>query len=347
MAQYVKATNFASKDALLTGDPNKIVKGAEIDDEFSAIQTAVNSKADTLSPTLTGTPLAPTATAGTVSTQVATTAFVDTAVTNAKVSPAFTGTPTAPTAVVGTNTTQVATTAFVNAEIANDITAPLALKAPLASPALTGTPTAPTATAGTNTTQVATTAFVTTAVDNFVVQTGDIADSAVTTAKIANDAVTTAKIAPTGVSAGTYGSASAIPIVTVNAEGQVTSATTSAVAPSLTLITKTNVFSGTTSGSFNVSLPTSLFGGNTPSFVMFSASAQVTGTTDMRYFYLCADSDTPSNIVMGSTSDDTDQNGTGRGNAASTFVLPYAASQTFIANLYGAQLYINVIGYQL
>ena len=82
MAQYVKATNFASKDALLSGDPNKIVKGAEIDDEFSAIQTSVNSKADTLSPTLTGTPLAPTATAGTVSTQVATTAFVDTAVTN-------------------------------------------------------------------------------------------------------------------------------------------------------------------------------------------------------------------------------------------------------------------------
>ena len=347
MAQYVKATNFASKDALLSGDPNKIVKGTEIDDEFSSIQTAVNSKADTLSPALTGTPTAPTATAGTVSTQIATTSFVDTAVTNAKVSPAFSGTPTAPTAAVGTNTTQVATTAFVNAEIANDITAPLALKAPLASPALTGTPTAPTAAAGTNTTQVATTAFVTTAVDNFVVQTGDIADSAVTTAKIANDAVTTAKIAPTGVSAGIYGSASAIPIVTVNAEGQVTSATTSAVAPSLTLITKTNVFSGTTSGSFNVSLPTSLFGGNTPSFVMFSASAQVTGTTDMRYFYLCANSDTPENIVMGSSSDDTDQGGTGRGNAASTFVLPYAASQTFIANLYGAQLYINVIGYQL
>ena len=86
MAQYVKATNFASKDSLLSGDPNKIVKGTEIDDEFSAIQTAVNSKADTLSPTLTGTPLAPTATAGTVSTQVATTAFVDTAVTNGVVS---------------------------------------------------------------------------------------------------------------------------------------------------------------------------------------------------------------------------------------------------------------------
>jgi hypothetical protein len=41
MAQYVKATNFASKDALLTGDPNKIVKGAEIDDEFNNIQTVL------------------------------------------------------------------------------------------------------------------------------------------------------------------------------------------------------------------------------------------------------------------------------------------------------------------
>ena len=36
-------------------------------------------------------------------------------------SPALTGTPTAPTATAGTNTTQIATTAFVNAEIANDI----------------------------------------------------------------------------------------------------------------------------------------------------------------------------------------------------------------------------------
>ena len=170
MAQYVKATNFASKDALLSGDPNKIVKGTEIDDEFSAIQTAVNSKADTLSPALTGTPTAPTATVGTSTTQLATTAFVNAEIANditaplalkaPLASPALTGTPTAPTAAVGTNTTQLATTAFVNAEIANDITAPLALKAPLASPALTGTPTAPTASFGTSSTQLATTAFV-------------------------------------------------------------------------------------------------------------------------------------------------------------------------------------------
>ncbi|WP_245216443.1 hypothetical protein [Pseudomonas aeruginosa] len=78
-------------------------------------------------------------------------------------SPALTGTPTAPTAAAGTNTTQIATTAFV-AAVKAALDATDALKAPLASPALTGTPTAPTAAAGTNTTQLATTAFVRAAV---------------------------------------------------------------------------------------------------------------------------------------------------------------------------------------
>jgi len=55
MANYLKATDFAAKDALLSGDPNKIVKGTEINDEFDAIQTAVNSKANIQSPTFTGT----------------------------------------------------------------------------------------------------------------------------------------------------------------------------------------------------------------------------------------------------------------------------------------------------
>ena len=76
MANYLKATDFAAKDALISGDPNKIVKGTEINDEFDAIQTAVNSKANTQSPTFTGTPLAPTASPGTITTQIATTAFV-------------------------------------------------------------------------------------------------------------------------------------------------------------------------------------------------------------------------------------------------------------------------------
>jgi hypothetical protein len=76
MSNYTKATDFASKDDLLSGDPQKIIKGAEIDDEFAAIQTAVNSKADSNNSALTGTPTAPTAAAGTNTTQIATTAFV-------------------------------------------------------------------------------------------------------------------------------------------------------------------------------------------------------------------------------------------------------------------------------
>jgi hypothetical protein len=76
MSNYVKATNFFTKDALLTGNPSKIIKGAEIDDEYNAIATAITSKADTTSPTFTGTPIAPTAGAGTNTTQIATTAFV-------------------------------------------------------------------------------------------------------------------------------------------------------------------------------------------------------------------------------------------------------------------------------
>ena len=82
MSNYVKSTDFASKDALLTGDPLKIVSGTEINDEFNAIQTAVNTKADINSPTLTGAPSAPTAGAGTNTTQLATTRFVTTALSN-------------------------------------------------------------------------------------------------------------------------------------------------------------------------------------------------------------------------------------------------------------------------
>jgi hypothetical protein len=82
-------------------------------------------------------------------------------------SPALSGTPTAPTAAAGTNTTQIATTeyAFAAASSASAnsnavANTALLLKADIASPTLTGTPAAPTAAARTNTTQIATTAFV-------------------------------------------------------------------------------------------------------------------------------------------------------------------------------------------
>ena len=79
MSNYTKATNFTAKDSLSTGDPGKLIKGSEIDAEYTAIATAITSKADTASPTFTGTPSAPTAASGTNSTQLATTAFVQAA----------------------------------------------------------------------------------------------------------------------------------------------------------------------------------------------------------------------------------------------------------------------------
>ena len=91
---------------------------------YFTIASAAN-KADLASPSLTGVPLAPTASPGTNTTQIATTAFV-TAADNLKAnlaSPTFTGTPTLPTGTIattqtpGNNTTAVATTAFVTAAV--------------------------------------------------------------------------------------------------------------------------------------------------------------------------------------------------------------------------------------
>tara|TARA_R110000868_G_scaffold116345_4_gene309895 strand:- start:6062 stop:6403 length:342 start_codon:yes stop_codon:yes gene_type:complete len=79
MSNYTKSTNFAVKDGLSVGTAAKRVRGTEIDDEFNAIATAVGTKADTNNTALTGVPTAPTAAAGTNTTQVATTAFASSA----------------------------------------------------------------------------------------------------------------------------------------------------------------------------------------------------------------------------------------------------------------------------
>jgi len=85
MSNYVQSTNFATKDALPTGDPLKIVKGTEINTEFANIAIAVATKADLASPTFTGTPSLPTGTTGVTqsfgnnTTALATTAFVQAA----------------------------------------------------------------------------------------------------------------------------------------------------------------------------------------------------------------------------------------------------------------------------
>lgn len=167
------------------------------------------------SPALTGTPTAPTASTGTYSTQIATTAFVQDSIAaistgvysfNSRtgavtlqssdvtaaltytpanlVSPPLTGTPTAPTAATGTNSTQIATTAFVQTAVSStiagvssfnsrtgavtllgaDVVGALTyIPASLNSPTFVGTPTAPTPATGDNSNLIATTAFVATA----------------------------------------------------------------------------------------------------------------------------------------------------------------------------------------
>ena len=77
MSDYTKATNFTLKDGLTTGDPQKIIKGSEIDAEYSAISNAITSKANLNSPTFTGSPEGPTPTPATdSSSKLATTSFV-------------------------------------------------------------------------------------------------------------------------------------------------------------------------------------------------------------------------------------------------------------------------------
>ena len=89
MSNYTQSTNFATKDALTSGDPLKIVKGTEINTEFVNISVAIATKADLASPTFTGSPVLPTGTTGVTqsannnSTALSTTAYTDAAITAA------------------------------------------------------------------------------------------------------------------------------------------------------------------------------------------------------------------------------------------------------------------------
>ncbi|HFL4078871.1 tail fiber protein [Escherichia coli] len=123
-----------------------------------SVKDLADTKAPIESPSLTGTPTAPTAAQGTNSTQIANTAFVKSAITAL-----INGAP-------GTLDTLKEIAAAINNDpnFSTTINNALALKAPLASPALTGVPTAPTAAQGTNNTQIATTAYVRAAISALV-----------------------------------------------------------------------------------------------------------------------------------------------------------------------------------
>lgn len=109
-----------------TSDANKPVS--------TAGQTALDLKAPLASPTLTGTPIAPTATAGNNSTQIATTAYADAAVAAIIDS--------APATLNTLN--ELADALGDDPSFATTVSTSIGLKAPIASPTFTGTVTIPT-----------------------------------------------------------------------------------------------------------------------------------------------------------------------------------------------------------
>ena len=148
--------------------------------DVTGLQTELNAKAALVSPSFTGTPTAPTAIGGTNTTQLATTAFVQTALAgfgagdmlkssydtnnNGKVDAAEIADAVAWTGVTGKPTSFAPATHSHTIAQVTGLQAAIDAKAGLASPAFTGAPTAPTAAVGSNTTQLATTAFVASAI---------------------------------------------------------------------------------------------------------------------------------------------------------------------------------------
>ena len=147
---------------------------AALGDDANFSTTVTNNlatKAPLASPSLTGTPTAPTASTGTNTTQLATTAFVQTAVSGAggygdSDVDSHLNRGTAATGEVlswnGSDYDWVARTTFSTLTGKPTTLSGYGITdgASLASPAFTGTPTAPTASGGTNSTQIATTAYV-------------------------------------------------------------------------------------------------------------------------------------------------------------------------------------------
>jgi len=77
MSNYTIAVAWSGKDALSDSNPAKVISGDDFNTEFTAVQTAVNTKAE-LNGSATESFSATTASAGTNTTQVATTAYVQT-----------------------------------------------------------------------------------------------------------------------------------------------------------------------------------------------------------------------------------------------------------------------------
>jgi len=84
MSNYNLQVSWSGKDALSDSDSDKVISGGDFNTEFTAVKTAVNSKAE-LNGSASETFSAVTAAAGTSTTQVATTAFVETATSSTNI----------------------------------------------------------------------------------------------------------------------------------------------------------------------------------------------------------------------------------------------------------------------
>ena len=140
--------------------------------KISGLTTDLAAKAPLASPALTGIPTAPTATAGTNNTQVATTAYAD-----AAVAALVDGAP----ALLNT-LNELAAAINDDASFTTTLTNSIGLKAPIDSPTFTGTVTLP---SGTVTSGM---------IADGTIATADIADSAITSAKIADGTIVNADI---------------------------------------------------------------------------------------------------------------------------------------------------------
>jgi len=175
-------------------------------------------------------------------------------------SPSFTGTPTAPTAAAGTNTTQLATTAFVTSAIstvnASSISGTVAVanggtgvttSTGSGNVVLSTSPTLVTPNLGTPSTLVGTNISGTAA----NLTAGNVTTNANLTGDVTSVGNTTT-LAASGVVSGTYGSSTAIPTFTVDSKGRLTSASTTSITAGVNTLTYTNASSyangGTISG---------------------------------------------------------------------------------------------------